>query len=343
MKVLLIGGTGLISTATTRALLETGASVTHLNRGKSQAEPPPGVQTLIGDRTDYAAFEAQMADAGTFDCVIDMVGYAPEDAESIVRAFRGRVGHFVFCSTVDVYARPVPAFPIREDAPLGGRNDYGRKKVMCENILAATHERGDFPVTILRPAQTYRDPSLIVFAFNGGTAWVGRLRKNRPILVHGDGQSLWCAAHAHDVGPAFAVAAGNPATFGKSYNVCGDQWLTWNDMYERAAQIIGAPPPRLVHVPTDFLVSVAPKTAAILAENFSHNNVFDNGAAHADLAYRYTIPFEEGFRRGLAWHDANHKIQDADQADPLHDYIVAVWERLTNQARQELTSVSAGR
>jgi len=128
MKVLLIGGTGLISTATTRALLARGADVTHFNRGKSQPEPLPGVKTIVGDRTDHAAFETAMADAGTFDCVIDMVGYKPVDAESVVRAFKGRIGHLVFCSTVDVYARPVPAFPIRENAPLGGRNDYGRKR-----------------------------------------------------------------------------------------------------------------------------------------------------------------------------------------------------------------------
>ena len=336
MNVLIIGGTGLISTATTRALLARGADVTHFNRGKSRPEPLPGVKTIVGDRTDHAAFEAAMAEAGTWDCVIDMVGYKPADAESVVRTFKGKIGHFVFCSTVDVYARPVPAFPIREDAPLGGRNDYGRDKVECENVLMVAHERGDFPVTIVRPAQTYRDPSLIVFAFNWGTAWVDRLRKNRPILVHGDGQSLWCAAHADDVGPAFAVAAGSPRTFGKAYNVCGDQWLTWNDLYERAAQVIGTPPPRLVHVPTDFLVNVAPKAASILAENFSHNNVFDNTAAHADLAYRYTIPFEEGFRRGLAWHDANGKIQNADEADPLHDRIVAAWERLSAAASHDL-------
>src|SRR4051812_23481823 len=102
MKVLLIGGTGLISTAITRALLELGADVTHFNRGRSAA-PPPGLTTLAGDRRDFPAFERQMAGAGTFDCVVDMVGYRPDEAESAVRALAGRVGQLVFCSTVDVY------------------------------------------------------------------------------------------------------------------------------------------------------------------------------------------------------------------------------------------------
>lgn len=190
MNVLLIGGTGLISTATTRALLEMGASVTHFNRGKRNAEPPPGVQTIVGDHTYYAAFEARMADTGTGDCVIDMVGYQPGDADSVIRAFGGKFGHFVFCSTVDVYDQPVADLPIREDAPRAGRNDYGKNKVVIEQTLERAAEQGTFPLTILH-------------AFGGGTAWADRLRRSKPILVHGDGGSLWTAD-----------------------NVAGAEWLT---------------------------------------------------------------------------------------------------------------------
>ena len=168
-----------------------------------------------------------------------MVGYEPEDAQSVVRAFAGRVGHFIFCSTVDVYDKREATYPQRADAPRAGRNDYRRKKVLCEEILEAPQERGGFPLAILRPAQTCRDPSLIIFAFGWGSAFGDRLRKNRPIIVHGDGTSLWCAAHADDVGPDFARAVGNQSAWGKAYNLAGDEVLTWNDMYRKAARIIG--------------------------------------------------------------------------------------------------------
>ena len=327
MNVLLIGGTGLISTSITRSLLGMGGvSVTHYNRGRSDTQPPEGVKTIRGDRKDFAAFEARMAEAGTWDCVIDMVGYAPEEAESVVRAFRGRIGQFVFCSTVDVYDQPVADLPIREDAPRAGRNGYGRDKVRCEDVLLEAERRGDFPLTILRPAHTYRDRGAILHAFGGGTAWADRLRKNKPVIVHGDGNSLWTACHADDVGTAFAAAAGNPAALGKAYNVAGDEWLTWNRMYRLCADALGAPAPRLVHIPTDLLARVTPKQGAILAQNFQFNNVFDNGAAHADLGFRYTIPYAEGARRVVAHLDADGKIESSDE-QAWYDRLLASWER----------------
>src|SRR5262245_26534851 len=138
MNVLIIGGTGLISTSITRLLLEHGDEVTHYNRGRLDLYPaPPEVRRLQGDRTDYAAFERQIANSECFDCVIDMVGYAPGDAESAVRAFRGRTGHFIFCSTVDVYLKPVTRYPYTEGERYGGLNAYSSNKVICEQVLCA--------------------------------------------------------------------------------------------------------------------------------------------------------------------------------------------------------------
>lgn len=338
MKVLIIGGTGLISTATTRTLLARGADVTHFNRGKSQAEPLPGVKTIGGDRRDFAAFEAAMAEAGTWDCVIDMVGYAPEDAESVVRAFKGRVGHFIFCSTVDVYDQPVADLPIRENAPRAGRNDYGKNKVVCEQVLERAAGRGAFSLSILRPAHTYNDRGAILHALGSGTAWADRLRKNKPVIVHGDGNSLWTACHADDVGPAFAQAAGNPRTFDKAYNVAGEEWLTWNRMYEICAGALGAPAPHLAHVPTDFLAAAAPRFGAIVAQNFQFNNVFDNRTAQTDLGFRYTVPYAEGARRVMGYLDAHGKIESSD-SQPWYDLLLAAWERHTNEAASEAEQI----
>lgn len=330
MNVLIIGGTGLISAATTRRLLEKGATVTHYNRGKRSGEFDGKVATIAGDRYDHAAFEAQMAALPNFDVVIDMIGYAPEDVRSLVRAFGGKTGHLIFCSTVDVYDRFAmqknPRYPIPEDVPQAGRNDYGRNKVLCENILQEAAATGAFPLTILRPAHTYNDGGAIIHSFGWGTQWIDRLRKNRPIIVHGDGMSLWSVCHADDVGPAFAEAAGNPASFGKSYNVAAEEWLTWDEMYMVAAQTLGTPEPRLVHIPSETLGKLAPKVSGIFPENFMHNNIFDNSTAKRDLNFGYTVPFAEGVRRVVSGLDARSGVQNSD--DQLwYDALIADWEK----------------
>lgn len=148
MKVLIIGGSGLISTAITRQLLTRGDTVTHYNRRRTPLRVEGAVQTVAGDRTDFATFEAQMAATERFDCVIDMVCYLPAEAESVVRAFAGRTDHYIFCSTVDVYTKPAANYPIREDAerkpdPAFG---YAYDKAACEEILLAAHA----PVAICR-------------------------------------------------------------------------------------------------------------------------------------------------------------------------------------------------
>ena len=144
MKILIIGGTGLISAAITSSLIVRGDTVTLYNRGQSLFSPHPSARIIHGDRTDYPVFEAQMAEAGKFDVVIDMVGYQPEDGESVVRAFSGRVGQFIFCSTVDVYRKPAFRFPISEAEPYGGLNPYSSKKVIIEKRLIEAQHQGAF-------------------------------------------------------------------------------------------------------------------------------------------------------------------------------------------------------
>lgn len=328
MKVLIIGGTGLISTAMTRLFLERGDEVTLYNRGKSEVRLPEGAKFLHGDRRDYPAFEQQMAEAETFDCVIEMIGFTAEDTESLVRAFRGRTGHMMFCSTVDVYQKPASRYPIVEDEPHGQHEwDYARNKVHCEAILQEAHRRGDFPLTIIRPAHTYGESSGLIHSFGGNTTYFDRLRKGKPIVVHGDGQSLWVSCHVEDVARAFVNGAGQSQTFGKSYHTTGEEWLTWNRYHEIVAQALNAPPPTFVHIPTDLLAQVVPKRAGICKVNFQFNNIFDNTAARNDLSFRYTIPFLEGVKRTIAFLNERGRIANSDE-DTLEDRVITAWERL---------------
>lgn len=336
MKVLIIGGTGLISTPLTHFLSERGDDVTLYNRGQTPLRVPSQTKVIHGDRQQYAAFEAQMHNAGHFDCVIDMVGYDPQDADSVVRAFRGRIGQFIFCSTVDVYRKPATRYPYTENEPYGGLNDYGRNKVICEKTLLAAHQRGDFPVTIIRPAYTYGETRGALYPMGPWHTYYDRLCSGKPIIGHGDGSSLWVSCHVDDVARAFVGAIQNAQTFGKTYHTTGEEWMTWDQYHAAIAEALGAPPPTIVHIPTDTLFKVAPQRARSVADNFQFNNIFDNSAAHRDLGFRYTIPVVEGMRRAFKWLEDNHRLR-GDGLDAEHDAIIAAWSDLQPEMARRLT------
>ena len=336
MAILIIGGTGLISTAITRQLVERGERVTLYNRGQRQADIV-GVAQIHGDRTDYATFEAQMAQAGPFDCVIDMVAFREEDVQSAIRAFGGRCGQYIFCSTVDVYTKPAARYPITEDAERQPSTafPYAWHKMRCERALERAHEAGNLNVTMIRPAWTYGEGGSLLHSLGWGTYYLDRLRKGLPIIVHGDGSSLWCACHRDDVARAFIAAIGNPRAYGKGYHVTGEEWLPWDMIHRTVAQALSAPSPRLVHIPTDLLLRLLPNEAAWCAVNFQFNNVFDNRAARADLGFAYTVPFAEGARRTVAWLEEHGQIEDGT-VHPWYDRLLEAWERLGESIAHDL-------
>ena len=338
MKILIIGGTGLISTAITKQLLERGDEVTLYNRGKSEARIPEGATILNGDRKQYAEFEKQMADAEHFDCVIDMVGFVQEDAQSVIRAFEGRIGHFIFCSTVCVYGGPASHYPITEDEPRNPTGSYGANKIKCEDLLMTADASGAFPVTIMRPSQTYGEGGTIVHSIGGRTYYLDRIRKGKPIIVHGDGSCLWAACHIDDVARGFVGAAGNEKAFGKSYNVTGEEWMTWNRYHEGVAEALNAPKPTFVHIPTDLMARIARKHFGISIDIFQYPSIFDNSAAINDLGFKYTIPWVEGVKRTVAWLDEKGKIENSDD-EPFDDKIIATWNQLSDGMAAELKEI----
>ncbi len=339
MNVLIVGGTGLISTAITRQLVARGDQVTLYNRGQREADIPE-VARIAGDRNDFARFEEQMAGAGPFDAVIDMVCFTPDQAESAIRAFRGRVRQYIFCSTVDVYTKPARVYPVTEDAERQPSPSfpYAYDKARCERLLEAAHARGDFALTTIRPAWTYGEGGAILHTFGWNTYYLDRLGKGKPVIVHGDGTSFWVACHRDDVGRAFVGAMGNEAAFGRAYHATGEEWMTWDAYHRVVAKALGAPPPTLVHMPTDLLGQVLPKTAEWCVENFGYNNVFDNAAARADLGFSYTISFEEGACRVIRWLEARGGFENCDD-HPFYDRLLEAWGRLGVEMEHELADL----
>jgi nucleoside-diphosphate-sugar epimerase len=327
MKILIIGGTGLISTAITRQLLERGDEVTLFNRGRTAPRIPSGARILHGDRQDFPAFETQIAAAGTFDAAIDMVCYHPAEAESALRALRSRTGHFIFCSTCSVYSRPASRYPITEDESRNPIGSYGREKAACEDIFTAAHARAELKVTILRPAFTYGEGRGLPSALKWGTAFLDRLRRGKPVISPGDGTALRAYCYMDDVARAFTHAAGNPNVFGRTFHVPGDDWLTWDGYFHAVAAALGAPAPRLVHIPSDLLGRWYPQQTEELLTNNMWVNIPDNTPAKKALGFNPSVPFTEGVSRTIAWLERNGLIEDSSR-DPWEDQVIARWQTL---------------
>jgi len=323
MKVLVIGGTGLMSTFIVQQLLDRGDSVTTFNRGESEKRYRGTVTELRGDRFDHAAFEAGMA-GRSFDAVVDMVAYHPDNTRSVLRAFQGRVGHVVTCSTVCVYGGPLTRLPATDDEPHRPVGEYGKNKSQIERILlGAEGERGTH-TTILRPSDTPGEGGTLSGLFFDDST-VDRLRKGLPILVMDEGKAAWAIAHASDVARGFVNALGNPKAFGRAYHLTSAEHTTWKGVFEAMAEAAGGRF-EMASVPTDFLYAAAPRRAVGVKYIYQYPSVFDNSNAAQDLGFKTTVPLAETFRRQIRWMESVGKVRRADE-ETFTDVLLDAYRR----------------
>ncbi|MFC5973637.1 NAD-dependent epimerase/dehydratase family protein [Halomarina salina] len=328
MHVLVVGGTGLISTGITRSLVAAGHDVTCLTRGETDAAVPSSVEFVHADRNDHDQFADQVGSLDV-DCVVDMVCFTPEQARHAVETFAGDVEQYVFCSTIDVYHRPPERNPVTESAARSPPvSEYGRDKAAAEDEFFDAH--GDaFATTVLRPWDTYGDGETMRHTLGTGSYYVDRIRKGKPIVVHGDGTSLWASCHRDDVARAFVGAVGNRDAYGEAYHVTGEEAITWNQYHHRVARALDAPDPDLVHIPTEHLFAAVPDRTEMLDKHFQYSAMFDNAKARRDLGFTYSIPLEEGVRRTVAWLDDHDAVDPWDSEDD--DAIVDAWRETTDE------------
>ena len=337
MNILMIGGTGLISTEITNVLATTDHSLTLYNRGERDRDIPAGVDVVTGDRTDYDTFEQQMESQDP-DVVIDMYCMRRADAESAVRAFRESIEQYIFCSTVDVYAFPPQELPIPTD---GNRREpgtgYAAEKAGCERIFERAAANGAFNLTTLRPWYTYGEGRDILSAVDG-TDVIARLKAGRPLIVQDGGETVWGACHRDDVAHAFVNAVGNEAAYGNAYNTCGEEWMTWNQYFGVAADGIGAPTPNLVHIPVDVLRSAFPDRTRNLERTFQYSQCYDTTSARRDLDFEYTISWEEGIQRAAQWL-SEHDELDPHPQDSVYDAVCENWSEVEADALEAITNI----
>lgn len=304
MKVLFIGGTGFISTAVSRLALERGIDLYHLNRGQRTRELT-GVKSLVADIHQPAEVQAALNDM-QFDVVVDWIAFKPEDIERDLALFQGRVKQFIFISSASAYQKP-PAFPIiTESTPLYNPYwDYSRNKIACEERLLQAYRQEGFPITIVRPSLTYDTNLPIAMGGWGCYTLADRLIKGKPIIVHGDGSSLWVVTHAEDFGRGFLGLVGNRQAIGHAFHITSDEVLTWDQIYMTIADALGVKA-NIVHIPSDFIAKIAPEKSGSLLGDKTWSAIFDNSKIKAFVPdFQAVIPFREGVRRTLAWFDTD--------------------------------------
>jgi nucleoside-diphosphate-sugar epimerase len=310
LRVLFLGGTGIISSACSRLAVERGIELFVLNRGRSTGRPlPPEATLLRGDARDPASVRDALG-GREFDAVVDWVAYTPDHVQADIGTFHGRAGQFVFISSASAYQTPPARVPVTESTPL--RNpylQYSRDKIACEELLRAAYRDEGFPATIVRPSHTYDKTNV---PLHGGWTALARMRQGKPVVVHGDGTSLWTLTHHADFAQGFVPLLGHPRTLGESFHITSDDVLTWDQIAHALAAAAGAEPD-IVHVPSEVIAAADPVWGASLLGDKAHSMVFDNAKLRSVVpAYRAVIPFEQGAREIVAWHDEDRSRQRID-------------------------------
>lgn len=321
MKVLVTGGTGLLSGPVVSHLVQRGAEVTIFHR-TACAAPGPFAE-LLGDRADSADFVRRIHESGPWDCLVDMIGGVPADAQSLIEAAKGRIPHVVFCSTTTVYGRPFLKVPVVEEgALLAPPSPYGEGKLTCERLLREAESRGELAATIIRPAHIYNERSLMLHSLGNRTSHLDRIRAGRPIVVHDDGLGLWSSLWADDGGAAIAAAAFAPAARGRTYHLAGSEPFTWDAYHGMLASALGVSAPEIVYIPAETLAQLAPSRTLQCLRTLRYPGVYDCSAAARDLGFQPRVSAAEGLTRNARFLAENSLIESWT-ADDEYEQVVS--------------------
>jgi nucleoside-diphosphate-sugar epimerase len=304
MKVLFIGGTGIISSACSELALARGIELYLLTRGKSFRPIPTGAKVLTADISDPPSVVKALGGI-TFDAVVDWVAFVPEQIERDIKLFESITRQYIFISSASAYQKPLAFLPITESTAL--KNPfwkYSRDKIACEERLVREYREKGFPITIVRPSHTY-DKTLL--PMEGGWTVMDRMLRGQPVIVHGDGTSLWTLTHHRDFARGFIGLLGNPHAVGEVFQITSDESLTWNQIFETMAHAVGVEP-HLVHIPSERIALYDEAWGAGLLGDKSYSVIFDNSKIKRLVPdFVCAIPFAQGAREIADWYMADPK------------------------------------
>ena len=332
MQVLFVGGTGLISSACSEQAVERGIELFILNRGRSDKHPVPrGAQWVVADIRGDPAILASLLHRYHFDAVVDWIAFTPADIERDIQLFSGKTRQFMFISSASAYQKPPSHYLITEDTPLANPYwDYSRNKIACEERLMREYRDQGFPVTIIRPSLTY-GPSqipLCVGSWEHPYTVIDRMKKGKKMIVPGDGTSLWTLTWNGDFAKGLLGLLGRDQAIGHAFHITSDEVLTWNQIYREAGHAAGVEP-NLIHIPSDLIAAFDSRALGSLIGDKANSAVFDNRKIKRWVPdFVATVPWSEGVRRAIAWHEADpSRCTIDDEANRLWDTLIAAYER----------------
>lgn len=333
MKVLFIGGTGLISSACSELAIGLGQDLYLLNRSTSRKYPAPkGSTTFQADiHADPAHLSALLA-GQRFDVVVDFIAFTPDDIRRDLALFRDKTDQFVFISSASAYQKPVKNYLITEKTPLENPFwQYSRDKIACENLLMDEYKANGFPVTIIRPSLTYGPTQIPLIYGSWIHPWtlIARMKQGKPVIVPGDGASLWVLTWNADFAKGLLGLFGNKNAIGEAFHITSDEVLSWDQIFLEVYQALGADP-RLVHISSDLLVKYDESALGTLIGDKSNSVVFDNGKVKRFVpGFNCEVKWSEGLRWALAWYEEHPEFQTIDhEADAKWDRIIDIYSRV---------------
>ena len=332
MKILLIGGTGTISSAVTRQLAAEGHDLWLLNRGNRKNEVPPNVKQVVVD-IDQTDRVLQLLGDEQFDAVCEFIGFVPHQVERDIRLFRGRTRQYVYISSASAYNKPAASHVVTEGTSLANPHwEYSRNKIACEELLMSEYRNNGFPVTIVRPSHTYCERGVPTSIHGPKGSWpvLKRMLEGKPVVIQGDGSSLWTLTWNEDFARGFIGLLGNPKAIGEAFQIMSDEQLTWTQIYECVARALGVGL-RPYYVASEFLAAVAPAEwdfEGNLLGDKSLTVCFDcTKLKRAVPGFQATTRFDEGVRRCVAHILAHPELQvEEPEFDQWCDRVIAAQE-----------------
>jgi nucleoside-diphosphate-sugar epimerase len=337
MKVLFIGGTGIISTAITQRLADDkDCELWLLNRGRRSWQLPDSVRTITADIHDESDVRQKLTGM-RFDAVVDFIAYTPDHIERDIRLFEGGTGQYIFISSASAYQKPLSNYLITESTPLANPYwQYSRYKIDCEELLVRQYRETGFPVTIVRPSHTYSDFSVPVGLHGENGSWqvLDRMRNGKPIIVHGDGATLWTMTHNTDFAKGFIGLMNNPRAIGEAVHITSDESLTWNQIYNIIGGCLGVEP-LLCHIATNYLVAADPNVQGGLIGDKANSVVFDNTKLKRLVpGFCATVRFDQGIARSIRSFLDTPSLQTPDPVfDDWCDRVIAEYTKSMEHLR----------
>lgn len=332
MKILFIGGTGLISSACSDLAVTRGHELFILNRSVSTKYAiPQGATLLQGDVHADTSYLSKLLAGHRFDAVVDYIAFTVEDVERDIDLFRGKTDQFVFISSASAYQKPLKNYLITEETPLANPFwQYSRDKIASEERLMKAYREGGFPVTIIRPSLTYGLSQIPLCVNSWEHPWtvVDRMKRGKKIIIPGDGTSLWVLTWNADFAKGLVGLLGNSKTIGETFHITSDEVLSWDQIYLEVYQALGLEP-NVIHIPSDLIAAYWPNAVGSLIGDKANSVVFDNAKIKRFMPdFRCEVKWAEGVRRSIKWHEDHpqfHKIDN--EMNTIWDKIIAAYER----------------